>query len=286
MTHARTDAFHKDAARRQKPASLAALTHDRLTAGGHGGRGRRKKRRRLGPRSNALIESHLPLVRHVAERLARRLPAQVDVDDLISAGIFGLINALATFEPARGVKFTTYCVPCVRGAILDQLREMDWVPRLARSRGRKLREAVQIFEARLGRSPSDDELLDRLRVPIAALRRMQRDARTVRVISIDAPAPNWGFARESGGAAGYTAGLANLLHDRREARPDERSEVEDWFEWISRGCTARERFIISCLRRGETLRRIGGQLGLSESRVSQIRSATLARLQRRAAHRM
>ena len=90
---------------------------------------------------NALIEQYLPLVRYHAERVWSRLPDEVDLDDLTSAGIFGLMDAIDAFDPDRGVKFETYCVPRIRGAMLDELRKMDWVPRLVRSRARKLSEA-------------------------------------------------------------------------------------------------------------------------------------------------
>jgi len=107
---------------------------------------------------NQLIESFLPIVKYTAERLYAKLPDEVDVEDLISAGIFGLVDAVKAFDPARGVKFETYCAPRIRGAILDELRSMDWVPRLVRSRAHKLKEAMRRLEAELGRSPTRGSL--------------------------------------------------------------------------------------------------------------------------------
>ena len=87
---------------------------------------------------NRLVERYLPLVKYNAERIWQRLPDGVDLDDLISAGVFGLMDAIDAFDLSRGVKFETYCVPRIRGAMLDELRTMDWVPRLVRSKHSKL----------------------------------------------------------------------------------------------------------------------------------------------------
>src|SRR5262249_30328962 len=100
---------------------------------------------------NQLVEMFLPLVKYNAERIWARLPDGVDLDDLISAGVFGLMDAIEGFDPDRGVKFETYCVPRIRGAMLDELRTMDWVPRLVRSKAHKMEEARKSLEARLGR---------------------------------------------------------------------------------------------------------------------------------------
>src|SRR5271165_3224608 len=87
---------------------------------------------------NELIKRYLPIVRYNAERIHSKLPSEVELDDLISVGVFGLMDAIAAFDPQRGIKFETYCAPRIRGAILDELRSMDWVPRLVRSRANKL----------------------------------------------------------------------------------------------------------------------------------------------------
>src|SRR5512138_2806317 len=111
---------------------------------------------------NQLMEHYLPLVRYTADRISAKLPNEVEVDDLISAGIFGLMDAIEAFDLNRGVKFETYCSPRIRGAILDELRTMDWVPRLVRSRTHKLETATKILRAELGRMPSEDEIARRL----------------------------------------------------------------------------------------------------------------------------
>src|SRR5690242_12364023 len=99
---------------------------------------------------NRLIEQYLPLVKYNGERIWSRLPDGVELDDLISAGVFGLMDAINAFDLNRGVKFETYCVPRIRGAMLDELRTMDWVPRLVRSKATKMEEARKALEAQHG----------------------------------------------------------------------------------------------------------------------------------------
>ncbi len=121
---------------------------------------------------NRLVERYMPLVRYNGEKIWQRLPDGVELDDLISAGIFGLMDAIDAFDLDRGVKFETYCVPRVRGAILDELRTMDWVPRLVRSKASKLNEARKHLETRLGRQPTDQELSTHMEIPISELEKM------------------------------------------------------------------------------------------------------------------
>src|SRR5579863_7241529 len=118
---------------------------------------------------NVLIERYLPLVRYNAERVWAKLPDGVDLNDLISAGVFGLMDAIEAFDLTRGVKFETYCVPRIRGAMLDELRTMDWVPRLVRSKASKLNEALKSLEARLGRQPTEIELAKQLEITVPEL---------------------------------------------------------------------------------------------------------------------
>src|SRR5271169_459110 len=113
---------------------------------------------------NILMENYLHLVRYNAERIHVKLPDEVELDDLMSAGIFGLMDAIAAYDIHRGVKFETYCAPRIRGAILDELRSMDWVPRLVRSRAHKLNDATSALEAQLGRKPNESELAKHLKV--------------------------------------------------------------------------------------------------------------------------
>src|SRR5512145_1381357 len=118
---------------------------------------------------NLLVEHYLPLVKYNGERIWARLPEGVELDDLVSAGIFGLMDAIDAFDMTRGVKFETYCVPRIRGAMLDELRTMDWVPRLVRSKASKLNEATKQLEARLGRHPTEAELAAQLELSVEDL---------------------------------------------------------------------------------------------------------------------
>src|SRR5689334_7087885 len=118
---------------------------------------------------NRLVEQYLPLVKYNGERIWARLPEGVELDDLVSAGVFGLMDAIDAFDLSRGVKFETYCVPRIRGAMLDELRTMDWVPRLVRSKASKLNEAMKTLEAKLGRAPSEAEMAGHLQISVQEL---------------------------------------------------------------------------------------------------------------------
>src|SRR5882757_1511916 len=134
---------------------------------------------------NRLIEQYLPLVKYNGERIWSRLPDGVELDDLISAGVFGLMDAINAFDLTRGVKFETYCVPRIRGAMLDELRTMDWVPRLVRSKASKLNEGLKTLEAKLGRSPNENELAEQMSISVGELEKMVTDANAVNLISLN-----------------------------------------------------------------------------------------------------
>jgi RNA polymerase sigma factor FliA len=134
---------------------------------------------------NQLVELYLPLVKYNAERIWSRLPEGVDLDDLISAGVFGLLDAIDAFDLERGVKFETYCVPRIRGAMLDELRTMDWVPRLVRSKASKLEESRKALEAEHGRPPRPEEMAARMNISLEDLAKMQGDATAVSLVSLN-----------------------------------------------------------------------------------------------------
>src|SRR5690349_20402966 len=134
---------------------------------------------------NRLVERYLPLVRYNGERIWARLPEGVELDDLVSAGIFGLMDAIDAFDLERGVKFETYCVPRIRGAMLDELRTMDWVPRLVRSKASKMEEARKSLEAELGRPPRAEEMAQKLSVSLEEFEKMTGDATAVSLVSLN-----------------------------------------------------------------------------------------------------
>jgi len=220
---------------------------------------------------NRLLENYLRLVKYAAERICAKLPDEVDPDDMVSAGIFGLMDAVKAFDPDRGVKFETYCAPRIRGAILDELRSMDWVPRLVRSRAHKLNEATHALEAELGRKPTDKELAKRLKLSMKEFRKLQRDAQAVGLVSLNR---KW-FETDSN----KDVREIDILEDRRSDDPLRAAQRKDLKELITRGLSRAERLIVILYYFEEmTMKEIGETLDLSESRVSQMHSAILLRL--------
>lgn len=220
---------------------------------------------------NRLMEHYLPLVKYTADRISAKLPNEVDVDDLISAGIFGLVDAIEAFDLSRGVKFETYCSPRIRGAILDELRTMDWVPRLVRSRAHKLENATKVLRAELGRLPSDEEIGRKLAVSRAELDKLMRDATAVSLVSLS--------RRFYDGDSNRELQEIDVLQDRRSEDPVRVLQKKDVRELLMKGMTRTERLILVLYYYEEmTMKEIGATLDLSESRVSQMHSSILARL--------
>jgi len=134
---------------------------------------------------NLLMEHYRDIVKYCAERLHSKLPGKVELDDLISAGMFGLMDAIDAFDPTRGVKFETYCSPRIKGSILDELRSMDWVPRLVRSRAHQLAKATHSLEIHLGRKPTEEEIAGELNVDMEEFDKLQRDANAASQVSLN-----------------------------------------------------------------------------------------------------
>jgi RNA polymerase sigma factor FliA len=227
---------------------------------------------------NQLVELYLPLVRYNAERIWARLPEGVDLDDLISAGVFGLMDAIEAFDLGRGVKFETYCVPRIRGAMLDELRTMDWVPRLVRSKHTKLEEVRKTLEAALGRPPRSEELAARVGVSIEDYEKMAGDATAVSLVSLNKKwyeTDSYKDVRE-----------IDILEDKKAEDPTHRLQNRDLMRLVTRGLNRNERLIIILYYYEDmTMKEIGATLDLSESRVSQMHSSIVARLQQQLAKR-
>jgi len=227
---------------------------------------------------NILMENYLHLVRYNAERIHLKLPDEVELDDLMSAGIFGLMDAINAFDLERGVKFETYCAPRIRGAILDELRSMDWVPRLVRSRAHKLDTAAKSLEAELGRCPTNNEIASRLNVSIPEFEKMAKDASAVGLVSLSR---KW-FETDSN----KDVREIDVLEDKRGNDPVREIQRKDLKELITKGLSRAERLIIILYYFEEmTMKEIGSTLDLSESRVSQMHSSILARLKAQMADR-
>jgi RNA polymerase sigma factor for flagellar operon FliA len=221
---------------------------------------------------NRLVEMYLPLVKYNGERIWSRLPEGVELDDLVSAGVFGLMDAIDAFDLTRGVKFETYCVPRIRGAMLDELRTMDWVPRLVRSKASKLNEAVKSLETRLGRSPTELELATQLQISVGELEKMILEANAVGLISLNKKwyeTDSYKDVRE-----------IDILEDKKGEDPTRRIQKSDLMRLVTKGLNRNERLIIILYYYEElTMKEIGATLDLSESRVSQMHSSIVQRLQ-------
>ncbi len=224
------------------------------------------------PLRNRLVERYLPLVKYNAERIWQRLPEGVDLDDLISAGVFGLMDAIDAFDLTRGVKFETYCVPRIRGAMLDELRTMDWVPRLVRSKHSKMEEARKGLEVELGRPPTEVEMAEKLGVSLQEFEKMAQDANAVGLISLNKKwyeTDSYKDVRE-----------IDILEDKKGEDPTRRLQRKDLMRMVTKGLNRNERLIIILYYYEElTMKEIGATLDLSESRVSQMHSSIIQRLQ-------
>jgi len=220
---------------------------------------------------NVLLEHYLPLVKSNSERLAQRLPNEVEVDDLISAGIDGLRDALEMFDHGRGVKFETYCATRIRGAILDALRNRDWVPRLVRARANQLAESRRQLEAKLGRAPNAEEMADHMGLSEVEYDRLMREAHAVAVTSLNRHFSDGDSARE--------VREIDIVADQRAENPLSHIHQEDLRRIVTKGLSKNERLILILYYYEEmTMKEIGATLDLSESRVSQMHSAILDRL--------
>ncbi|HEX7010627.1 MAG TPA: FliA/WhiG family RNA polymerase sigma factor [Phycisphaeraceae bacterium] len=227
---------------------------------------------------NTLMEHYLPLVKYNAERIHAKLPDEVDVEDLMSAGIFGLMDAIEAFDLERGVKFETYCAPRIRGAILDELRSMDWVPRLVRSRSSQVDQARKSLQMELGRTPTDEELAKKIGVNQEEFAKIRKDAGAVGIVSLSR---KW-FETDSN----KDIREIDVLEDARQVNPLSAVSKRDLKELITKGLSRAERLIVILYYYEEmTMKEIGMTLDLSESRVSQMHSSILARLKAQLQHR-
>ena len=220
---------------------------------------------------NALIERYLPLVRFHGEKLSHKLPDEVELDDLVSAGVFGLMDAIDAFDVTREVKFETYCAQRIRGAMLDELRNMDWVPRLVRSRARKLTEANKALSDKFGRMPTHEELAEHMNLSTSEMEHLVRDANTVSTVSLN---KKW---FETDGSKDVSE--MDLVEDQRSEDPTNRIQKTDLMRLVTKGLTRNERLIIILYYYEEmTMKEVGATLDLSESRVSQMHSDIMSRL--------
>ena len=214
-----------------------------------------------------LILHYAPLVKYVASRVATGLPASVEQADLVSYGMFGLIDALEKFELDRGIKFETYAIPRIRGAIIDELRSLDWVPRSVRFKHREFEKAYAEVESRLKRAPSDREIAEHLGISLGELHDIVTQISSVSILALDEPV-------SVGSDRGETISLMDTLTDVAHGDLIEGLEGDEMRAMLSaaiNSLTDREKIVVTLYYfEGLTLSEIGDVLGVTESRVCQI----------------
>jgi RNA polymerase sigma factor for flagellar operon FliA len=214
-----------------------------------------------------LVERHLLLVKVAARRLAGRLPRHLHVDDLYSAGLLGLLGAIDDYDPDVGVAFTVYAGPRIRGAMVDELRRLDVLPRAVRRRIRDIERAIDVVSGRLDRPPTDQEIAAELAIDVAAYHQFLADC--VTVVSLDAattPAAGEPLELEDTGTPGPLTALDLTERQRQLGR-------------LVDTLPERERTVLALYYRDElTMREVGEVLGVTESRVSQLHSSAILRL--------
>jgi RNA polymerase sigma factor for flagellar operon FliA len=250
-----------------KPDEITALWRDYRASRDHALRDR-------------LILTYAPLVKYVAGRLGSGLPAHVDDEDLVSYGLLGLIGAIERYEPDRDVKFETYAIARIRGAIIDELRALDWVPRSVRSRARDIERAIAELEARLGRGPTDEELAQKLGLTDEELDSSLSEIARSSIAALD---ELWTIA----GSSGDQVALIDTIEDPEAPDPQGALSQTEQREAIADAIARlpeREKLVVTLYYYEElTLREIGEVLGVTESRVSQLHTKAVLRLKARLA---
>jgi RNA polymerase sigma factor for flagellar operon FliA len=222
-----------------------------------------------------LVVAYSPMVKFVAGRLGAGLPSHVEDADLISYGLVGLIGAIERFEPERGIKFETFAMTRIRGAIIDELRSLDWVPRSVRSRAREIETAQAKLEHELQRAPTESELASKLNLTEEELQSALLEIANSSVYALD---ELWTVSDSSGDQVS----LLDTIADDSAADPQEAlasTEVKDLLTEAIGGLPEREQLVVALYYyENLTLREIGEVLGVTESRVSQLHTKAVMRL--------
>ena len=221
-----------------------------------------------------VIKRYSPMIKYVANRIAMRLPPHIEVDDLISVGVLGLMDAISKYDSSRGAKFKTYAEFRVRGAILDELRAMDWVPRSIRQKASNVDKVVQALQAKLSRSPEDEEVAKEMGITLDQFHDTLNETKSIPIFSLE----DLGIAKESG----EQQSLLDCLAGKADADPQTQIRLIELKEIIAKAIDAlpeKERLMVSLYYYEElTMKEIGAVLEITESRVSQIHSKAVYRL--------
>jgi RNA polymerase sigma factor for flagellar operon FliA len=226
-----------------------------------------------------LILTYAPLVKYVAGRLGSGLPAHVDEGDLVSYGLLGLISAIERYDPSRDIKFETYAIARIKGAIIDELRALDWVPRSVRSRAREIERAIAELESKLGTAPTDDQIAEKIGITVEELGDSLTDISRSSIAALD---ELWSVSGE-----GDQISLLDTIEDTTGPRPAEALDETEMREALAEAIARlpeREKLVVTLYYYEElTLREIGEVLGVTESRVSQLHTKAILRLKARLA---
>ncbi len=221
-----------------------------------------------------LLTDYLSLVKNVAGRMAAGFPKSVELNDLINTGVIGLIEAFNNFDPGRGVKFETFAVPRIRGAILDELRALDWVPRSTRAKARSIDKALMKLENELGRGPSENELAKRLSISTKELFSARKDVNVSTLLSLDEL-----ICREDDNRQVPRIETVENKTSIDVLNDMEKTELRVFVIDTISSLTEQERLVVSLYYYEElTLKEIGDIMLISESRVSQIHTRAVSRL--------
>ena len=219
-------------------------------------------------------------MKFIAGRMASGLPSHVEESDLISYGLLGLIGAIERYDPGREIKFETFAVARVKGAIIDELRSLDWVPRSVRARAREVERAHADLESKLGRAPTDEEMADSLEMTVEEFHDALLEIANSSVLALD---DLWTFADPEGG--GGQISVLDTIQDPNAIDPEaeaQTSELKDRLADAIESLPERERLVIALYYyENLTLREIGEVLGVTESRVSQLHTKAVLGLRSR-----
>ena len=226
---------------------------------------------------NEYIENYSPLIKYVADRLASRLPAHISKDDLISSGIIGLIDAVDKFDPSRKILFKTYAEFRVKGAMLDELRSLDWVPRSIRKKSSRLEKAFQVLEAELGRPATDEEVAANLGISMPDYLHLLDEVKGVSLVDIDTFR---GSGREQNRTDLFELVADENIHDALTVLG--LVEIREVIAEAIVRLPEKEKLVVSMYYYDElTMKEIGAVLGYTESRISQLHTKALMRLRAR-----
>ncbi|MBL1068366.1 RNA polymerase sigma factor WhiG [Streptomyces sp. 7-21] len=222
-----------------------------------------------------LILHYSPLVKYVAGRVSVGLPPNVDQADFVSSGVFGLIDAIEKFDPDRSIKFETYAITRIRGAMIDELRALDWIPRSVRQKARAFERAYATLESSLRRTPSEAEVAQEMGITLEELHSVFSQLSLANVVALEE-------LLHAGGEGGDRLSLMDTLEDTAADNPVEVAEDRELRRLLARAVNTlpdREKTVVTLYYyEGLTLAEIGEVLGVTESRVSQIHSKSVLQL--------